>query len=297
MLEFKEASEEEKSEAFRQVFSVWPHADNPDEHLRRRLSSVQHARASWFVGLLEGKVVTSLGAYPYQLYGPDGHRSARFFGAVYTDVAARGRGYAERLLKWVMHEYGNRGVQDFCLFSDIGLHYYEKLGFRALPSYEWEFEVPDTAPQLDGPLQVLPLGPVRGALTEAPFGILRSPQDDEWVFRKQMRPLSLAGWGESYWLFSMKEGGSYMLLESNLPQGASDWDFFRSLVQADARRLGCDKARGWWTGAGSSPDPAQHEILPRDKEVLMWHSLRGPIDAWYEPIVKHGFRSFASEHI
>lgn len=296
MLECKEANADEKSRAFLQVFSSWPHASEPLLHLERRLASVQHQRASWFVGLLDGKVVSSLGAYPYQLYGPDGHRPARFFGAVFTDAAVRGRGYAAQLLRWTMQHYSQRGVLDFCLFSDIGTHYYEKLGFRPLPSWEWSFEVPAEAPPLDGPLSSLPLQPQTAPSLDCAYGIERSPADSEWIFKKQTRPLTLSSWRQ-HWLLSAREESTYLLLESSLPQDSQHWKLFRDLVSADACRLGCKWAQGWWTAAAAAPDPLQSEILPRDKEVLMWSPFRGSIDSWFEPIIRHGFRVFASEHI
>lgn len=296
MLTCKSASDDEKKTAFLQVFSSWPHASEPGLHLERRLASIQHQRATWFVGISEGEVVSSCGAYPFMLYGPEGQRPARIFGAVFTAPAHRGRGYAAQLLRWVMQHYSSEGTLDFGLFSDIGTHYYTELGFQALPSWEWSFEVGPEDDALKMPLMVQEPSPRATPRLACRFGIERRPSDDAWVLAKQTRPLSLASVGE-HWLLSAREGDNYLLLESSLPQDVKNWELFSRLVRADARRLGCQKAQGWWTAAEARPHPEQAEILPRDKEVLMWSSVRGRIDSWFEPISHYGFRVFPSEHV
>ena len=132
MLEFRAAGPAEIIEAFRQVHAQWPHADKVDEHVAQRLASVQHKRATWFVGCLKGKVVCSLGAYPYHTFGPVGSCPARVFGAVYTVAEHRRQGYAAELLRSVIAHYGKQGVTEFALFSDIAPGYYEGLGFCML---------------------------------------------------------------------------------------------------------------------------------------------------------------------
>ncbi len=304
MFTCQEASPEDKAIAFEQVHVAWPHAADRSEHLKLRLASPQHQRAAWFVGKLDGEVVTSLGAYPYQLFGPDEHRSARVFGAVFTPPAARGHAHAKHLLKWVMQYYQERGVQDFALFSDIGLAYYQDLGFVALPSYEWELAVPaDIRPEgVPAPVSV-PLTLTRPGAMACAYGFERASADDAWIQGKQAsvgaKPpqLRLARWGDHHWLLSRLEGERYLLLESNLSQEAPDWTLFKKIVQLDAAAAGCLYVQGWWTAAAPRPDPMQLEILPREKEVLMWTSKRGKIDAWYEPIARHGFRVFVSEHV
>jgi GNAT superfamily N-acetyltransferase len=305
MLLCKEANLNEKSQIFAAVHTIWPHHADPDEHLKRRLASPQHLRASWYLGLASGEWVTSLGTYPYTLYGPDGHRSARVIAAVFTRPEARGHGYAQQLLRWVIAHYRKRGIGDFMLFSDIGTAYYEALGFQALPSYEWEFpldagELPAAASPgaADGRMPMpMPLELTQVGKLACPFGFERSLSDDRWIREKQPGELHLASWGQGSWLLSRREGERYLLLESNLSQEANDWDLFRQIVTLDAKRLSCRYAQGWWTAGQVEPGPNQYEILPRDKEILMWHSERGSIDAWYHEIARSGFRVFASEHV
>ncbi|MEY3211252.1 MAG: hypothetical protein RIT28_1733, partial [Pseudomonadota bacterium] len=95
MLRCKIASEAERRLAFASVHPDWPHDPDPAVHLERRLASIQHQRAAWFVGLDEqDQLGVSLGVYPITLFGPGGLRPAGAIGAVYTPAAQRGRGYA-----------------------------------------------------------------------------------------------------------------------------------------------------------------------------------------------------------
>lgn len=298
MLYCKEADAREKSEAFLQVHSVWPHAKDPAEHLALRLASVQHQRAHWYVGLYEGQIVSSLGLYPYRLFGPDGHRPLRVIGALFTAENARGKGHAQELLRWVIKQESEKGVQDFALFSDIGTHYYQQFGFQALPSYEWEIDVALANIEGEGRRpELLPLATTQPGTMGCAFGIDRSREDDLWMQAKQKGPLRLASWGREGWLLSRSEGERYILLESNLSQEAPDWPLFRQAVACDAAAVGARYAQGWWTAAAAEPLPEQSEVIPREREIFMWLSLRGRIDSWFDAMPRQGFRVFLSEHV
>jgi GNAT superfamily N-acetyltransferase len=146
MLRCKLANEAERRLAFASVHPDWPHDPDPAIHLERRLASIQHQRAAWFVGLDEaGQLGVSLGVYPITLFGPGGLRPAGAIGAVYTPAAARGRGYASALLRHVMAWSAERGVSDWILFSDINPAFYERLGFVTVPSYEHHTPTSDAA--------------------------------------------------------------------------------------------------------------------------------------------------------
>jgi GNAT superfamily N-acetyltransferase len=54
-------------------------------------------------------------------------------GAVFTPPALRGRGYASTLIREVLDRERADGVRLAGLFSEIGLAFYERLGFRAVP--------------------------------------------------------------------------------------------------------------------------------------------------------------------
>jgi|GEM_PF-6033059 hypothetical protein len=303
MLECAVADDLEIQEAFRQVHAVWPHDPDPARHLALRLASIQHQRATWFVGKKAGRVVTSLGAYPYHAFGPDGLRPVRVLGAVFTLATERAHGYAGQLIRWVLQYFRDRGVGHFALFSDIGTHYYQSFGFQALPSFEWEIPVGTeisaedreiTSWSAPTPMQPGPMG--------CAFGFDRLADEQAWMWAKQGN-IRLSRWqalgsSSSFWLLSRRGGeGAYILLESNLPQESPHWEQFRRVVQADARRYGESRAQGWWTSSEAHPGAAQAEILPRDKEIFMWLNVRGGVDSWFQAMKDQSFRVFLSEHV
>ncbi len=295
------ASREQIQDIFRQVHCVWPHDPDPEEHLRRRLASHQHQRATWFAGLEGDELVASLGAYPYEIFVPGcERRKARVFGAVFTPEQQRGRGYASQLLREVMGYYEAEGVKDFFLYSDIGTSFYEKLGFVALPSYEWCLPI-SSDPEEDSSAQ-------GGVLSSVPSprsasfssGFYRAAEFSHWIHHKQTGELScwnpehLAIGQEPAYLWSTCDDGTYVLLESNLSQEPEDWSLFLELVTDDARRRGAHVARGWWTAAAQQPSSEQSQVLPRDKEILMWRSSLGPQG---ENGKSTSFRAYLSEHV
>lgn len=303
-MQCKLADSVERLKAFAQVHAVWPHDPDPAVHLEKRLASVQHQRATWFVARDGGDVVSSLGAYPVQLYGPDGERPARALGAVFTPEHHRGLGYAAKLVRFVKDYYAEQGVLDFILYSDIAPIYYQRLGFQRLPSFIWSWELRGPFLSQGTSFQVEAAHPMQPGPMKCPFGLKRGIEDDAWVQDKQNAPLRLA-WelgktGEltGKWLLSRKDHGTYSLLESNVSQTAADWESFRALVTRDAEEAGCHSVKGWWTSPEALPDSkAQPEITARREEILMWSTMRGASDPWLPDITRHGFRAFLSEHV
>jgi len=141
-IELHPASEAERLHVYRNVHDVWSRGLSMDEHLRRRLQSVQHNRAHWFVGCLDGQVVTSLGCYPLQ-FQVDGNIVPGFaIGAVHTLAEFRGRGFAPRLIEYVEHHFKNQGCQISMLYSDIKPDYYARLGYQLCPAWEGWMQMP-----------------------------------------------------------------------------------------------------------------------------------------------------------
>ncbi|MCX6130601.1 MAG: GNAT family N-acetyltransferase, partial [Proteobacteria bacterium] len=235
-MECKLADADEMRECFSQVYSQWPHADDPSLHLQRRLASVQHKRASWFVGKINETLVCSLGAYPVQLIGPGGRREARCFGAVFTPEMHRRQGFAAQLLNWVMDYYARDHVQDFLLFSDIDPKFYEKLGFCCLPSYQWAWDLPQSALANSEGLIEYAIEPRDPGLLDCRLGLTRSAQEARWVQEKQAPQLRLShvfdaeGQATGEWLLSRSEAGHYQLLEANILQTAEHWPRFCRLI-------------------------------------------------------------------
>lgn len=113
-------------------FQVFQHrlADAPEAKERYRL-------LGWFP---DGAWVAAMKAY--DLRAGFGGRELRVLGvgAVFTPPELRRRGHAAGMLRAAMREYGSKGAQAAVLFSDIGVRYYERLGFRALESRECTVE-------------------------------------------------------------------------------------------------------------------------------------------------------------
>ncbi len=293
----KLANKDEIRQAFAQVHPIWSHDPDAAVHLQKRLVSVQHLRATWFVTEDAGQVVCSLGAYPFRLFGPDGDRPARAFGAVFTPEAHRGHGHAAKLIRWVRDYYAAQGELDFILYSDIDPAYYQKLGFQGLPSYEWSWDLAQGGPHHE--LTVFPARPLDPGAQGFRYGIRRQSEEARWVQDKQNTALRLSRCLQTgNWLLSRQDHGTYTLLESNLSQTADHWSEFVRLVESDARQAGCQRVKGWWV----SPEPEppshlRHQIQPRREEILMWASGRGDHDPWRQDISLQGFRAHLSEHV
>jgi predicted N-acetyltransferase YhbS len=130
------ASPDERVAAYRNVFDVWPYAQTLDEHVRRRLASVQHNRAAWFVGTAGGRVVTALASYELEFRVRGRVVPGIAIGSVHTLAECRGRGFAPRLIQHVEEHERRRGAKLSILYSDIGTAYYARLGYAACPSHE-----------------------------------------------------------------------------------------------------------------------------------------------------------------
>ncbi len=135
-LKIHAASEAELIEAHRNVFDIWSKGLPREEHIKSRLNSPKHTLARWYVGTLDGRVVVSLGFYPLLF----SYRSERIpggaIGSVYTVPEFRGQGFAPALLRWVEQHERGLGARISLLYSDIGVDYYQRLGYAACPALE-----------------------------------------------------------------------------------------------------------------------------------------------------------------
>lgn len=135
-LEIHPASEEERLQAYRNVFDVWGGGNNLETHIQLRLASAQHNRALWFVGCLNGKVATSLGCYPMQFRINGQTEQGIAIGSVHTLKEYRGMGYAPQLIQWVEEYQQQRGTTISLLYSDISPDYYARMGYQLCPAWE-----------------------------------------------------------------------------------------------------------------------------------------------------------------
>jgi GNAT superfamily N-acetyltransferase len=134
------ASDSERIDAYRNVHDLWGGGVSLDEYLRRRLKSVQHNRAAWYVGCVDDRVVTSLGCYPIFMRMHGQVLPTMAVGAVYTVPECRGRRYAPQLIEHVEHDQNSRGILISLLYSDIKPSYYERLGYSVCAGWEANFE-------------------------------------------------------------------------------------------------------------------------------------------------------------
>ncbi len=131
---------EERAAYFRGIQPIWGGglADERFQQFQRRLADAPEAHDRYrILGWFEGDALVS-GMKAYDLHGSCGGRPLRILGigAVFTPPHLRRRGYAGSMLRAAMAESRRRGAQGAVLFSDIDIHYYERLGFHAVESAE-----------------------------------------------------------------------------------------------------------------------------------------------------------------
>jgi predicted acetyltransferase len=130
-LELHIASANERLQAFANVHEVWPVDPDPDEHVRKRSANPKYENPTWYVGTLDGRVVTSCGCYHVSVCIDGVVERTCAVGAVHTVPECRGRGFAPRLLSFAEVRERDAGKTFSLLYSDIGAAYYARLGYRA----------------------------------------------------------------------------------------------------------------------------------------------------------------------
>lgn len=131
------ASDAERLAAYRNVHEVWGQGLPMPEFLERRLRSVRHNRAQWWVLTVGDEVISSLGNHPLEFFCRGRIHSGFGIGSVHTLPAHRQKGYAEALCREVLRESAARGDHLALLYCDIAPAYYERLGFRVCPAFEF----------------------------------------------------------------------------------------------------------------------------------------------------------------
>jgi len=165
-------------------FQAFQHrlADAPEAKDRYRL-------LGWFP---EERLTSAMKAY--QLRAAFAGKKLRILGigAVFTPPELRRRGYAAAMLRAVMRESASAGVHAAVLFSDIGVRYYERLGFRVLESRECAVDADDLPRAVgsvryarDGDEQKMTRLFAAARSERRPFALDR----DGWTLRFQLRRL------------------------------------------------------------------------------------------------------------
>lgn len=145
-LDIHPATNEELVAAHQNVFDIWSKGLPLADHVRYRLDSPSHSRATWFVGVLDGRVVASLGCYPLRFRVRGEVLPGIAIGSLYTLGEFRGRGLAPRLLEWVENHARRQQVALSALYSDIDPDYYARLGYVLCPSWEGWSDPRDVSP-------------------------------------------------------------------------------------------------------------------------------------------------------
>src|SRR5437762_3053579 len=213
----RELTGEERAAYFRGIQPIWGGGLSEDRFqlFQRHLADAPEAREryrllGWFV-----QDSMAAGMKAYDLRGACGGRPLRLLGvgAVFTPPELRRRGHAAAMLRAAMEAYAAAGASAAVLFSDIGVRYYERLGFHVLDSRECTVDAVDlprpaagVRPALAGdePMMTRLFAAGRNA------GNKLALDRDGWTLRFQLRRLrELArarGMGEPEWGM-VAEGG------------------------------------------------------------------------------------------
>lgn len=181
---------------FRGTYGPWGGGLDEDAFVafQRRLASSPEAGGRFrMFGLFErGGAALLSGMKAYALEGAFAGRSLRVLGigAVFTPPPLRRQGYAARMLEGALSRFSDEGADAALLFSDIGVEYYRRLGFRALESLEC-FAPLQELPRANGCRPAVPGDEERMcALFEAARARERlSLLRDGWTLRFQLRRL------------------------------------------------------------------------------------------------------------
>jgi hypothetical protein len=236
---------EERSAYFRGIQPIWGGGLAPERFqlFQRRLLDAPEAKdryrlLGWFV---QGSLTAAMKAY--DLHAHCGGKQLRVLGvgAVFTPTELRRKGHAAAMLRAAMQQAADGGAQAAVLFSDIGVRYYERLGFYVVESRECTVDAAalprmpgSTRPALAGdePLMTRLFAAARG--DGRTFALAR----DGWTLRFQLRRLrELArarGVGEPEW---------GLVAEGRFGEGAAMLRFGRDTVDVLEAAWNSDGAR------------------------------------------------------
>jgi len=171
--------------------SLWAGRRSAEQYVAQTLELARSAygrRHHRTVGLYDGhRLVASFKRYERTLHHASRRLRAIGFGAVFTPLDYRGRGYASFMLASALDRARKEGYDVAYLFSDIHPQFYAALGFRAFPSRELFLRADDLP---FGRLRLAPLTPEdwaavrrcfeRGEMRR-PAGFVRSPSLWQWI--------------------------------------------------------------------------------------------------------------------
>ena len=222
----RDLTEEERARYFRGVLPLWGGGLPEDQFVtyQRRLANSDEADGRYrLLGLFDGgagagALLSAMKVYLLAGQQPAGPARLLGIGAVFTPPEHRRRGHAAEMLRRALALYTDKADLAL-LFTDIGIEYYRRLGFRPLESRECRVELarlpkgggyrpaaPREALELS---RILTAGRAAQPLPAPGLSLAR----DGWVTRFQLRRLRelarIRSVGEPEWgLFSAgKDGG------------------------------------------------------------------------------------------
>lgn len=244
-------------QGYRNVHPVWGQGLPLEEFLEQRRVSPRHNRADWFVGTLDGQVLTSLAAYPMEYWLSGVVHQGIAIGSVFTIPECRKRGYARRLLRWVEENRRAVGATLSVLYSEIDPQYYADGGYQLCAAWAGWRQVADPPPS-DGTLKIMQPADHLPRLHELydgfhagrafavarsaeywQFLLVREPEDRFYfLYGSDQEPLGYvrAGWS----------GGVLKIRDFALVADTEDLrsTLLGAIVQ-EARRLGAERVGGW----------------------------------------------------
>lgn len=291
------ASDSERAASFGNVYECWGDGRPVDEYVASRMVSVQHARASWWVGCIGTTVVASLGTYPIVLRVGGVSCPGFAVAAVYTRPEHRRRGHAATLMRWVERQQLAGGAQFGLLYSDINPDYYAAMGYRLCDShYAWA--VPDSNPQprpLAGRFQEFDPSEQAGRLAEMYISVQSSRS--VWIERDGEYWDWLRGrYPDHEWHWWLSEGSEvptgYVQLKADASETrVLDWGvvgdgderaFWENLVGWSAER-GVSRIGGWLPA--SEAVSGCFEVERREIELTMLSPLTSE-SFWSDALVR-----------
>jgi GNAT superfamily N-acetyltransferase len=206
----RELSGDERSAYLRGIHPIWGGLLDEERFLtfQRRLADAPEAQRRYrLVGWFEKEKLVSAMKLYFLRGGVAGRQlNVLGIGAVFTPPPLRRQGHAFAMLRAVLDQARDEGQGAALLFSDIGVAYYERLGFHALESRESSIEA-SLLPRPNGGFRPAMAGD-EAALSRL-FAQPRAREHrlhlsrDEWTIRFQLRRLrELArarGVGEPEW--------------------------------------------------------------------------------------------------
>lgn len=113
-------------------FDAWSDGHPADEYLVGCRGSKKYQSGRWFV-LCEGNTLRS--CLLIHTFDPWGERVVRGLGSVATQPEFRRQGYGHLIVHNAVNDLVDReNTSVLFLYSDIGVNFYEKHGFRGMPA-------------------------------------------------------------------------------------------------------------------------------------------------------------------